>query len=103
MKNTNRITTLTVIPGVISLICLLGYSLALHDIYYDYASPKVLQEQAHITPETLPEWTACPLEWRIVSIGFWLILVFHIVFFAHVIYSVRSRNNQSKSSQDTQS
>lgn len=72
----------TVVLGVLSLVCLVGYYLALHDISHDHASPKMLHEQAKLMSGQVPEWTACPLEWRIISIGFWPMLVFHMVFLA---------------------
>lgn len=82
-------TTATAVLGVLSLLCLVGYYLALHDIFHDYASPKVLREQARIAPETLPDWTACPLEWRVVGICFWLMLAFHIMFLSTLVWQTR--------------
>lgn len=74
------ITTATAILGTLSLICLIGYYLALHDSFNDYVSPKMLQHQAALAPGGLPEWTACPLEWRIIGLGFWPMLAFHVLF-----------------------
>jgi hypothetical protein len=87
------VTTATAVLGILSLVCLFGYYLALHDIYYDYASPSVLQEQAKIAPESLPDWTACPLEWRVVGIGFWLMLAFHVMFLATFFWQAKRRSN----------
>ena len=90
MRKGKLITTTTAVLGILSLLCLVGCYLALHDIFHDYASPKVLQEQAQLAPGTLPDWTACPLEWRVVGIGFWLMLAFHIAF----LVSFVSRQNK---------
>ena len=91
MRKLQIVTAATGLIGILSFLCLFGYFLALHDIYHDYASPKVLYEQARIPPETLPGWTACPLEWRIVRIGFWLMPAFHIMALATFVLHARSR------------
>ena len=82
--------------GILSLLTLVGYYLALHDILRDYASPKVLQEQAGVAAGTLPDWTACSLEWRVVSIGFWFMLLFHIAFLLSVGWRAKSRSNGTR-------
>lgn len=89
MRKMKLVTTATAVLGVLSLVCLVGYYLALHDIFHDYASPKVLQEQADLASRQLPEWTACPLEWRIIGIGFWPMLVFHITFLVSLVWHAR--------------
>ena len=91
MRKRKSVTTATSILGVLSFLCLIGNYLALHDIFNDYASPKVLQEQANIVP-VLPDWTACLLEWRVVGIGFWLMLAFHIMFLATFFLQIKKKN-----------
>jgi hypothetical protein len=73
------LVTITIVAGVLSALCLIGYYAALHDISSDYVSPKVIQENAAGSPP-LPEWTACSLEWKIVRIGFWPMAAFHAIF-----------------------
>jgi hypothetical protein len=89
MKRHKLITTITVVLGVLLLVCLAGYYLALHDIFHDYVSPKVLQEQADLTSGQVPEWTACPLEWRIIAIGFWPMLIFHTIFLTSLAWHTK--------------
>ena len=72
--------TAVVVFGVVSLLCLLSHFPALHDISHDYASPEVLEVHTSLSPDALPEWTKCPLEWRALQIAFWPILIFHILF-----------------------
>jgi len=79
----------TAVLGIVSLLCLGAYYLALHDIYHDYASPTVPEEEATVEPGALPGWTACALEWRIVRVGFWLMVLFHIVFLAGLGWRAR--------------
>ena len=76
---------MTLFLGAISLFCLAAYFLALDDIFDDYASPALLQQYLSGSQGTLPEWTACPLEWRIVRLGFWPMLAFHLVALAGLI------------------
>lgn len=79
MRKLQILTAATVLMGIVSFLCLLGYFLALHDIYQDYASPRVLYEQADISPKTLADWIACPLEWNMIRSGYWPMLVFHFM------------------------
>ena len=80
MRAKKIMAAVTAASGVLSLLSLVGLYLALHDIAQDYASPAIIREHARIAPGTLPEWTACALEWRVVAIGFCLILLFHVFF-----------------------
>lgn len=93
MKKRKLVTAATAVLGALSFLCLVGNYLALHDIFHDYASPEVLQAQAKIAAETFPDWTACLLEWRIVGIGFWLMLAFHIMFLITFFMHAKSKSN----------
>jgi hypothetical protein len=83
---------ITATAGVVSTLCLLAYFLALHDIFRDYASASVIRENIS-NPPPLPAWTACALEWKIVGICFWPMLVFHVVF---LIGLLTGRNRSEK-------
>lgn len=73
----------TVLAGIVSLACLIVWFLALHDIGNDYVSPLMLQ---HFGVETsLPDWTACPLEWKALQIGFIPIFLFHTLYFISTV------------------
>jgi hypothetical protein len=74
----------TTIIGVVSFICLLDYLLALHDIYVDYASRDTWLSENRPVPEWLPTWTACPLEWWSVRLGYIPMVAFHILFFVGI-------------------
>ena len=77
--------TAVAVFGAVSMLCLLSYFLALHDIYHDYASPEVLKMQTTLGLGALPEWTECPLEWRAIQIAFWPMLLFHILFLTAIL------------------
>lgn len=77
--NAKALRVITLILGAVSLLCLAAYFLALDDIFDDYASPALIQEYLAGSRVNLPDWTTCPLEWRIVRLGFWPMAVFHVV------------------------
>jgi hypothetical protein len=72
--------------AIIAIILLAGSYLAMHDIHRDYVSPRVLEEQTWLELGTMPEWTECRLEWRFVAIGFWLVLLFQILFLSQFVW-----------------
>jgi hypothetical protein len=79
MKIYRILTGITISLGVLSFLCLIGNFLALQDIFHDYVSQKVINGQGLVL--TLPAWTSCPGEWKVVGIGYWFILAFHVMLF----------------------
>lgn len=79
MNSKKAVGTAMTALGLISLLCLVAYFLALHDIYHDYASPSVLEAHTTLSSDALPEWTSCPLEWSVIRFAFWPMLLFHIL------------------------
>ena len=86
MKQKKAANMITIIMAIIAIILLAGSYLAMHDIRQDYVSPRVLEEQTRLELGTLPEWTECRLEWRFVAIGFWLVLLFQILFLSQFVW-----------------
>ncbi len=86
MKRLKLLNLISLIMAIITIVLLAGSYLALHDIFRDYASPRVLQEQTCLELGTLPEYTDCRLEWRFVGIGFWLVLLFQIMFLSQFLW-----------------
>ncbi len=80
MPRQPALSRVTVVLGILSFCCLVLYFLALHDIFHDYASPQVLADHGVTTAQPLPGWTTCPGEWKIVGIGFWVMVLFHVLF-----------------------
>lgn len=92
MRIQRVVETVTVVLAVVSLLSLAAYFLALHDIARDYASPTLLRAQGLVGWERLPEWTACPLEWNVLTAGFLPMLLFHVVFLGSSVWRWRSGN-----------
>ena len=92
MKRQFSIITIAVILVIFSIIVLAGSYLALHDIYRDYVSPKVLQEQTLLKQGALPAWTECHLEWQFIEIGFGLIVLSQIIILS--IFAWYVKNNK---------
>ena len=84
--------TITVVAGILSALCLGAYYLALHDIFHDYASAKVIQENVSAS-KSLPDWTACSLEWKVVGICFWPMVAFHAIF---LVFLITNRNRKKQ-------
>jgi hypothetical protein len=68
--------------AVLVLVTMISDFLALHDIFNDYVSPKVLHVMA-MDGLSFPEWTLAPLEWKWVEIMFAtrLVLISGILYF----------------------
>ena len=86
MERQKPLNLLTLIMAIITIVLLAGSYLALHDIFQDYVSPRVLREQTWLEFGTLPEWTECRLEWRFVAIGFWLVLLSQIIILSQFVW-----------------
>lgn len=75
-----------VILGLLSLVSLFFMYLALSDIYKDFASPQVFLRAG----QPLPAWyvetvNTCPLEWRVLQIGWATALLFNVGFFVNLL------------------
>jgi len=86
MERQKFLNLITLIMAIITIVLLVGSYLALHDIFRDYVSPNALQEQTRLELGSLPEWTECRLEWRFVATGFWLVLLFQIIFLTQFVW-----------------
>ncbi len=67
--------------GFLSFMSLIGYFLALHDIWHDYASPEVWGRAGQALPDWYSPGNQTSLEWGMLQFGFCLMLVFHILLF----------------------
>lgn len=79
----------SIIASIISMLCLVGFFLALHDIYNDYVSPKIITAN-------LSNWTRCPLEWRITSVCFWTMVLCNgaaLIYFLITPLNKRTQND----------
>jgi hypothetical protein len=53
--------------------------LAGQDIWHDFASPEVWARAGHPLPEWYSPVNRCLLEWRVMQVGFILVLAFHLL------------------------
>jgi len=70
MKSKRIIFWTTAILGVVSFLILVLYHMALVDIWHENGRPNFWHGQG-----------PAPLEWKLLSIGFWPMFIFHIAFF----------------------
>jgi hypothetical protein len=77
MKRKRWLDSAVLVFGVLSLLSLAAFFLALTDISHDYASPDVFARAGQPLPDWYSPVNRCPLEWRILQIGFVLMLAFH--------------------------
>ena len=70
MKSRKKIFWTTIVLGFISFLILILYYLALTDIWHENGRPDFWHGQG-----------PAALEWKLLAIGFWPMLIFHILFF----------------------
>ena len=78
--------------GILSFLSLIAFFLALSDIWHDYASPDVFARAGQSLPDWYSPFNRCPLEWRVLRVGFALMLVFHILLIVRWLSGRRGQN-----------
>jgi len=86
----HALQAVTTVAGVVSLLCLIGYFMALRDIFHDYASPQLIRQHVPAASTAIPDWASCGLEWKVLGACFWPMLVFHLLFLAGLIITTRA-------------
>ena len=76
--------------GFLSFMSLIAFFLALHDIWYDYASPEVWARVGQPLPDWYSPVNRAPLEWGILQCGFCLMLAFHILLFVNLLLGAKN-------------
>jgi hypothetical protein len=82
MKRQKWLDIAIAVFGVLSFLSLVLFFLALTDIGHDYASPKIFAQAGQPLPDWYSPVNRCIGEWRVLQVGFPLMLVFHILVFA---------------------
>lgn len=85
MKARRWIDNAVVVLGTLSFLSLVGYFLALHDIWRDYASPEVWARAGQSLPAWYSPYNRTPLEWGMCQVGFLIMLAFHVLLFARYL------------------
>jgi len=81
MKSPKRLFWVTIALGIVSFLILVLYRLALIDIWHENGS--------------LDFWHGkgpAALEWKIISIAYWPMLLFHVFFFIAAYKLLKSQN-----------
>ena len=84
------------VAGGLSFVSLVGYFLALHDIWHDYASPEVWARAGQALPNWYSTVNRTSLEWGMLQLGFCFMLLFHVLLFIKLVRnSSRSPKRQN--------
>ncbi len=78
--------------GILSFLSLIVFFLALTDIWHDYASPEVFARAGQALPDWYSQFNRCLLEWRVLQVGFVLMVVFHILLFVRWLSGRRGQD-----------
>jgi hypothetical protein len=89
MKSRRWTDAAVAILAPFSVLSLVGFFLAGHDIYHDYASPEVWMRAGQPLPAWYADWNRTPLEWGMMQVGFVVIVAFHVVLFARYVVGAR--------------
>ena len=92
MKRKKWLDSTVLVFGVLSFLSLIAFFLALTDIWHDYASPDVFARAGQALPDWYSQFNRCLLEWRVIQVGFVLMLVFHILLIVRWLSGRRSQN-----------
>lgn len=85
MKAKRWLDTAVVVLGTLSFLSLIGFFLALHDIWHDYASPEVWARAGQALPPWYSPYNRTPVEWGMMQVGFLIVVAFHFVLFARYV------------------
>jgi hypothetical protein len=85
MKPKRWLDAAIAILGPLSFLSLVGYFLALHDIWHDYASPEVWARAGQTLPSWYSPYNRTPGEWGMMQVGFVVIVAFHVLLFARYL------------------
>jgi hypothetical protein len=89
MINFKALTIITLLFCIgVFMLTILDFA-ALNDIKQDYVSQNILNALNIKLSEELPQWTTTTGEWQVVTISFYLRLVFFIVNLAVLVHFIR--------------
>ena len=85
MRSRRWIDLAIAVLGPLSFLSLVGYFLALHDIWHDYASPEVWARAGQMLPSWYSPGNRTPGEWGMCQVGFVVLVAFHVLLFARYL------------------
>jgi len=81
MKSPKRLLKVTLALGIFSFLLLILYHLALTDIWHENGRPDFWHGKG-----------PAALEWKIISIAYWPMFLFHVLFFVAAYKLLKSQN-----------
>ena len=90
MKPRRWVDTAVAIFAPFSTLSLIGFFLAGHDIYHDYASPEVWARAGQPLPAWYSPVNRTPLEWGMMQVGFVVIVAFHVLLCARYLLRIQT-------------
>lgn len=90
MKPRPWLDTAIVVLGTLSSLSLVGFFLALHDIWHDYASPEVWAGAGQALPSWYSPYNRTPGEWGMMQVGFIVIVAFHVLLFIRYLFRTQT-------------
>ncbi len=91
VKPRRWIDTAVSVLGSLSFLSLIGFFLALHDIWWDYASPAVWAHAGQPLPDWYSPVNRTPGEWGMMRVGFIVLVSFHLLLFARWVIRTQAR------------
>ncbi len=85
MKNTPLFIKISLILCLFAFVMTIGDFLALHDIWNDYVSRKVIEACDENSALNLPKWSETKSEWQMVNIS-WLVRILYLAFSSVTLY-----------------
>ncbi len=89
MKRRRRLDQAIAVFGFLSFASLIMYFLALHDSWWDYASPALWARAGQNLPYWYDPGNRCPGEWGALQVGFLFLLAFHILLFIRLMLKMK--------------
>lgn len=94
MKRKKWLDRAVLIFGILSFLSLAAFFLALTDISHDYAGPDVFARAGQPLPAWYSTYNRCVLEWRIIQVGFVLMLAFHGLWIAKRLSDAKKKSSE---------
>jgi hypothetical protein len=85
MKPRRWVDVAVAVLAPFSVLSLIGFFLAGHDIYHDYASPEVWARAGQPLPAWYSPVNRTAGEWGMMQVGFVVIVAFHVLLFSRYL------------------
>jgi hypothetical protein len=93
MKNIKIVVLIALFACILVFLMTILDFLALHDIFNDYSSPKVIERFCAVSQTSFPAWTKTSGEWQMVNISYvtrFFFFIFNMVVLILCLKKMRS-------------